>query len=124
MTKDQLAERYGASASNNFRVIDTIGVPHPYCITPRHIAHAERFGGSLSKECIESAEKSGAKCGVAGCRLAIGEHEQALLVGCEPEKELSALNQQEKEELQSYLLKCRPMCIEDGFVGFAFVQEQ
>jgi hypothetical protein len=25
--------------SEKFEVVDTIGVPHPYCITPQHLVH-------------------------------------------------------------------------------------
>lgn len=43
-----------------FSVVDIIGVPHPYCITPRHIHYAsEHCGGMLNNNAIEMAEKDG-----------------------------------------------------------------
>ena len=36
-------------------------IPHPYCITPKHLQHADSM--YLNAESIERAEKKGARCG-------------------------------------------------------------
>ena len=77
---------YGLSEQGNFKVVDTIGVPHPYCITPKHVEIASQWhGGILDESAIRHAEERGAKCGVKGCNLNYDQHEQALLVGCSKE---------------------------------------
>ena len=43
----KLKARYGASEQGNFAVIDTIGVPHPYMIGPKHVAYASDFRGGI-----------------------------------------------------------------------------
>ena len=67
-----------------FEVIDTIGIPHSYCITPKHLEYSP--GIYLD---IEEAERHGAKCDI--CKklvrkgkqdtiLTYPEHETALLI--------------------------------------------
>ena len=50
---------YGKSEHGNFEVTDTIGVPHPYCITPKHVH-------------VASAQF---ECGVCKGELSYAEHE-------------------------------------------------
>lgn len=121
MSAHQLQERYGKSQDGNFQVRETIGVPHPYCITPKHVVEAaNRHGGILGKPAIQDAEKAGARCGVSGCRLSFAQHEQALLISCK----VDLKNQQGdiNPELQAYLLQCKPLCEADGYAGFAFIR--
>ena len=75
-------------STDKFKVIDTIGVPHPYCITGKHVSYAsDHCGGMLTKEAIIAAEEAGAKCDICrqqsehgGKILSYEEHEHALLV--------------------------------------------
>ena len=84
-----------------FEIVDTICVPHPYCITSKHVVYSsDHYGGILDKRAIEEAEKHGAKCGVRGCRLKYDEHETALVVQCSTDKSLSEI----EKELEEYLL--------------------
>ncbi len=106
-----------------FQVVDTIGVPHPYCITPKHLSGDGMY---LDKErIIEAEEKYGAVCDI--CRkiqiqtgkeiMDYEEHKQALLIEVTSEKELKDIPQ-----LKKYLLKIKAQAEKDGFVGFAFKQ--
>lgn len=118
MPNDKIA-KYGASEHGNFTVIDTIGVPHPYCIGAKHVVHAsDRFGGMLGEAAIESAEKHGIVCETCRGRLTFKQHESALLISCK----VSLDDEQRKphSELHNFLTKCKPLCEADGFVGFAF----
>ena len=119
----KLAARFGASEQGNFYVKDTIVVPHPFCITPKHITAAQPFGGMLGREAIEALEKKTGKasCGMRGCTLRYAEHEQALLVACKTE--LKDAEGKAVPELHAYLLKCKPACEEDHYAGFAFLKE-
>jgi len=103
--------------AENFRVKDTIGVPHPYCITPGHVAYAsDNWGGMLSKECIVEAENKGkARCGVRNCNLSYEEHKQALLVECDIE---------DNEKLKEYLLSIKDQADQEGYIGFAFIKSK
>lgn len=98
-----------------FRVIGTIGIPHSYCITARHVAYASNHcGGMLDKEAIKGAEEAGASCGICrkqGMVLTIDEHEQALLINCKTE---------DKKELRKYLVTIQPLAVKEGFAGFVF----
>lgn len=103
-----------------FEVIDTIIVPHPYCIGPALVAHAsDHFSGMLGHEAIESAEKAEIYCETCvkahrktGANiLKYSEHEKALLVNCKIE---------DHNLLKNYLLDIKDMAEKDGFVGFAF----
>jgi len=118
--KEKLAARYGKSEAGNYSVCDTIGVPHPYCIGAKHVVHAsDHFSGMLGKEAILSAEKKGIKCEVRGCQLSYEQHEQALLVECHAP--LKGADDHVTPELHEYLLKCKPLCEEDKYAGFAFL---
>lgn len=112
-TKDKL-EKYKEFETENYRVKNTIGTPHPYTITNKHIEHSS----GMYLDPIE-AESKGAKCGHPGCHLSYKEHEEALVV------EIN--NHQDKKlkdipGLNDYLLKLKPICEADGFAGFAFVK--
>lgn len=105
-----------------FHVKDSIGVPHPYCITNKHVVHAsDNYGGMLGEGAIKSLEEKKGKpcCGVKGCNLYYHEHGQALLIAFKSSKTLEEL----KPELNDYLLSIKEMAEADNYIGFAFVQE-
>ncbi len=123
---EEKLKKYGKSKEGNFEVVDTIGVPHPYCITPKHVAVAsDKFSGMLGDEAIRGAEEEGAICDI--CKklnrkngnniLSYDEHKTALLVNCK--KELN----DNKEEINQYLLSIKEMAIKDNFEGFAFKKD-
>jgi len=106
------------------RVVDTIGVPHPYCITPKHVGVAsDHFGGMLGEAAIEDAERRGAKCGICHGNLSYAEHETAVLVAVDRECELADMPESDRVALSDYLKSIVKQCEEDGFAGFAFVKE-
>jgi hypothetical protein len=106
------------SEHGNFYAVDTIGVPHPYCITAKHVEiAADHFSGILGEDTIQRAEKMGAKCGICKGKLSWKEHEQAALIQCEqPLEQGDKIN----PELQAYLLALKPLAEEAGLAGFAF----
>ena len=111
---------YPKSQHGNFEVVDSIGVPHPYCITPKHIAHAsDRCGGILNETAIREAEQTGARCGCRGCNLPYDQHEQALLVKCHSDFQTDP---QAEQELRDYLLAIKETTEQNGYVGFAFTK--
>ena len=106
-----------------FRVKDTIGVPHPFCITAPLIAFvADNFMGRLDKIAIEAFEKKKGKpvCGVKNCNLLYHEHETGLLVAVKSDKTLKEL----EPELRKYLLSIKDIAEADKIAGFAFIQEK
>lgn len=113
-----LKQRYGSSDFGNFSVVDVIGVPHPYCIGPKHVAIAsDQFGGMLGEPAILAAEKQGAHCCICKGRLSFHAHERAALVECLVDPDT---RDEFKEELHDYLLKVKPLAEADKLAGFAF----
>lgn len=109
---------YPKSKNENFMVIDTISVQHPYMIGPKHVGYAaDHHGGMLSKYTIEEGEKRGIHCYMKGCNLSYKQHETALLIGCKQELKI---DEQVNPELHEYLLAIKEQCEKDGYVGFAF----
>ena len=109
--------------TNLFRVKDTIGVPHPFCITSALVVFtADNYSERLDARAIEAFEKKKGKpvCGVKGCNLMYHEHQQALLVAVKSDKTLEEL----EPELREYLLSIKDMAEADKFAGFAFVREK
>jgi hypothetical protein len=103
-----------------FYVKDTIGVPHPYCIGSRHVAHAsDHFHGMLSAEAIRSGEKKGIFCDICKGKLSYDEHKQALLIAVNAEGELKDV-----PGLQEYLLSIQDMTERDGYAGWSFIKEK
>ena len=114
----EMKGEYGQSSQGNFKVIDTIGVPHAYMITEKHVGYASDRGGILSESVIEAAERQGAKCGQRGCTLDFKGHEQALLVECKMElKDDAGIA---NLELHQYLLAIKEETEKSGYAGFAF----
>lgn len=121
-TEEHVSERYPMSKDGKFFVKNTIGVPHPYCITQKHVIWAsDHCCGMLTKEAIREAEKHGAVCGI--CKknkkiLTIDEHEEALLIAVTVD-----MDENTNKELQEYLLSIKEQCEKDGYAGFAFYKE-
>jgi hypothetical protein len=122
---DKKLEKYGKSKDGNFEVVDTIGVPHPYCITPKHVATAsDKFMGMLGREAIIQAEEDGAMCDICNKAsrregkkiLSYDEHKQALLLSCKEEIK-------DNKELHKFLMSIKEMAIKDSFEGFAFKKD-
>jgi hypothetical protein len=116
-------KRYGVSRNGNFRIIDAIGVPHPYCIGARHVAYAsDHFGGVLSAAAIEEAERRGITCCICKGKLSFKEHERALLVECKTE--IKGEDGKANSELHEFLLSVKEQVEKDGYAGFAFVRKK
>lgn len=114
---------YGTSERGNFAVIDTIGVPHYYCITLKHL---EKSTGIYLD--IEEAERWGAACNTCkqnarhgGKILSYKEHGLALLVECAVDFKG---NEEVEKELRAWLLKIKDEAERNRYVGFAFVCRQ
>lgn len=119
---DDKLKDYPKSKDGNFYVKDTIGVPHTYCITPKHFYGDGMF---MDAERIKLAEKeNNAVCDI--CKHAVrqgkqdkilsyDEHQQALLIACK-------LEANKNKELHEYLLSIKDRVIKDGFAGFAFMK--
>jgi hypothetical protein len=120
---ETLRAQGGESEHGHFYIKDSIGVPHPYCITPKHVAEAsDHHCGMLNEAAIEAAERKGATCGICRGKLSYRQHEQAVLIGCRAA--LKDEGGKVNPELHQYLLKLKPL-VEDGkhFAGFAFADE-
>jgi hypothetical protein len=116
-TKEEKLAKY--PKTEMYRVIDTIGVPHPYCITAKHVVVASNhYCGMLGKDAIRGAEKTGVHCGIKGCNLSYDQHEQALLVEVGFKGELK-----DAPGLKEYLLTIKEMAEADKFAGFAFIRK-
>ena len=113
---------YPPSKEGNFRIVDTIGVPHPYCIGSRLVAFtADYHNGLLGNDAIDDAEKHGIYCEICkkiqrkgGKILSRIEHEQALLVEC-----VIDINPV-PSELKTWLLEIKDEATKNGYTGFAF----
>ncbi len=108
---------YPESANGLFRVIDTIGVPHPYVITPRHVTVAsDHHSGILDDGAIRNAEENhGARCGHPRCNLTFDQHEQALLVEVDED---TRGNEALSEALGEYLKSLVSEAEANGYAGF------
>jgi Fe-S cluster biosynthesis and repair protein YggX len=110
--------------TDRFKVVDTVGVPHPYCITPKHLSTGRMV---LDADAIREAEKLGAVCDICAkiARkakdkskiLTYDQHEQALLVEC---KDIDMNNEEDRKLLSEYLLSIKDQAERDGMAGFAF----
>jgi len=102
-----------------FEVIDTIGVPHPYCIGSAHLKYNDSM--YLGKEQIEKMETdhpNKVRCDICKGKLSFAEHETALLVEVNTSEDLNKV-----KGLKEYLLSIKEQCETDGYVGFAFKQK-
>lgn len=104
--------------------IEDVILPHPYCITPKHLAYADSM--YLDAAAIKRAETRGAQCDI--CRqlvkrrqqsavLAYSEHEsqKTLFIAVNDNRDLNAI-----DGLHDYLLQIKPVAESLGIQGFAF----
>lgn len=111
-----------------FSIIDTIGVPHPYCITPKHVAHAsDHHGGILDANAIRDAEKHGAQCDI--CRTQVKKGLRAEVLQYDDHKSVLVVEVRDPQnrnkpteipELREYLIQIKAQAESDGYAGFAF----
>lgn len=123
MTETKTDKWVKYASTEKYKAIDTIGVPHLYCITPKHLEFADSM--YLNDETIARAESKGAVCDT--CRrlakrdgtpiLPMSEHKLAILVEVNDDRKLN-----EMPELHAYLLSIKAQAEADGYVGFAFVK--
>ena len=106
------------SRSEHFKITDTIGVPHPYCITPKHVAYAsDHCSGILDEDAIRRAEKQGARCDICKGELSYDQHEHALVVECHADPD------DHEQELREMLESNVKEATANGYAGFAFVKK-
>ncbi len=115
------------SSGAQFRLlhIERVSLPHPYCITPKHVVFAsDHRGGILDREAIRGAEKVGAECDICkkGARrgrpvLSIDEHTEqvSLFVEVPQNHDLNAV-----PGLHAYLVSIKDKAVALGIEGFAF----
>ena len=121
--EEELQQRYGQSEWGNFSVTQTIGVPHPYCITPMHVAVASKHhGGILNEAAIKDCERNYGKCGICHGKLKFEEHETALMISCKKMLHDKDDPKKPNAELHAYLKSIVDRCEEDGYAGFAFME--
>lgn len=102
--------------------VEKISMPHPYCITPKHVAYAaDHFGGRLTLGAIRESEKHGARCDICAHGhkgiLTVDQHEQltTLFIRVPKTDDLNAV-----EGLQNYLFTNKKTLVKLGIQGFAF----
>jgi len=121
---NDIVAKCGKSTAGHFEVVDTIGVPHPYCITPKHLQYSDSH--ILDKHSIEHAESKGAVCDI--CKkihnkdyskpiLSFAEHKQALLVACYADPK------DNDSEIKEFLMSLKPICEAEHYAGFAFLKK-
>ena len=111
-----------AGAEFSLRGVEKLSVPHPYCITPGHVAiAADRFSGMLGTDAIAAAEKQGVRCGIKGCQLAYDKHETvvALLIEVPANDDLNKV-----AGLHKYLHGNKQVFVAAGIQGFAFPEKK
>ena len=124
---DTLSEKIPRPKVEHIKVLEVkkVLVPHPYCITPRHLTGKSMY---LDQEAIRDAEKNnGAVCDICKKLVRIGrqtrvfsvdEHSEEMTLFLEvPEGDLNAIL-----GLKEYLLQIKPILIELGVDGVAFQQ--
>jgi len=108
--------------TETFRVIDTITLPHNYCVTKGLISFAsKRLDGNLSPDAIMDYElsKGGPTCGKPGCALLYKQHKISLVIEVAYQGELH-----EAPMLKEYVESCTAQALCDGVTGFTFVQRE
>jgi hypothetical protein len=110
--------------------IKKVQLPHPYCITPRHVGVAsDDFGGMLGEDAIRAAEKEGAYCDI--CVELSSSHGDKVLRYDEHESRLSLYirvpnnraNLNDIPGLHEYLFKNKAAFEAAGINGFAFANK-
>jgi hypothetical protein len=106
--------------TEKFKCVKSINMPHPFTTSEAHETLAsDEFGGILSNECIEEAEKRGIPCGIRDCDLPFKEHKKAIIVKVKSREELKDV----VDELQKYLMFIRDKAKSDGFDGFILTRD-
>jgi hypothetical protein len=115
----EIRGNYGKSKNKNFFIYDSIGVPHPYCIGPRHVVNAaDNFSGILNKACIVDGERKGITCAAKGCYLQYECHEEALIIGCKIDFKT---DKAAEKELKKYLKGIVKETEDNNYAGFTFM---
>ena len=124
---EQLIKKIPKPKVEHIKVLEVkkILLPHPYCITPKHLTGKSMY---LNKETIRDAEKSnGAVCDI--CRqlvkqgkqekiFSVDEHKEELILFLEvPKGDLNSIL-----GLKEYLLKIKPTLVKLKIDGVAFKQ--
>jgi len=112
------SEKYGKSKNGNFIVEDdTVGVPHMYMITEKHLEYNDSM--YLGQEQIESMEREhGTMCGYK-CGMPYSEHKHALAILCK--KKPASKTGKTVKELREYLELIKDKSKENEFEGFVLV---
>jgi hypothetical protein len=99
--------------------VETISVPHPYVIGPRHVAIAsDRFSGRLGEDAIEASERAGYGCQHPRCQLSHKEHESMRTLFVLLDSKPGDLNN--VPGLHAYLVSIKERAESLGIQGFAF----
>lgn len=99
--------------------VETVSLPHPYCITPKHVGvAADQFAGILGEAALEAAEKQGARCGMRDCHLPYSKHESVKTLFIKVPNRPKDLN--DVPGLHAYLLSIKEQAEGLGITGFAF----
>ena len=126
-----LSKKYGISKNGNFSVIDTVGVPHPYCITSKHLQTGRMYLGADAIR--EAEEKYKAVCDICRKRVKKGlqpkiltydEHKQALLVECKKDIHDPEDKTKMNPELHEYLLGIKELAKQEKYEGFVFLDKR
>ena len=94
-------------------------IPHPYCITPKHLQHGDSM--YINAESIERAEKKGARCDICAKSgreiLPYAAHKVEVFAFIEvPQNhDLNVVT-----GLHAYLLSIKAQAEQIGITGFAF----
>lgn len=120
----ELNARYPSSVKGNFEVWDVISNPHPYTIGNKHLLDDNKNGAYLS---IEKAEANGVKCAFMSksrevCEKTYAQHDRILLIMCH--KNLKTKAGLAVNELHNYLLAIKKQGEEEGYKGFAFLEDK
>lgn len=106
----------------SFQKVEKLSIPHPYCITPKHVAWAsDHFSGRLSEDAIRGAEKNGAQCDICAKSgrgiLTFDQHENSvtLFVKVPQNQDLNSIT-----NLRSFLYNNKAAFETAGIQGFAF----
>lgn len=142
MNSEEIIKELPPIVSDEFEIASLEWInqkPHPYCITPLHVAYAsDHHFGMLGEEAILGAEKRGARCGMysdgAGrwangrtgrcvhpCMTPYKEHtkgEHVLFVRALVDRKSPA----DLFGLRPWLVACKSVMEKHGIAGVAFVE--
>ena len=115
---------YGKSFNENFTVIDSIGVPHPYCIGAAHLKYNDSMHFGAKQIRHMETHHSQVHCMVKGCTLSFDEHKQALLIECKIDIKDPDHPKQTCKELHHYLMSIKNETEKNGYTGFVFLDRR